>query len=83
MKVKDLIEVLKGVDPERVVVLSCDEEGNRYNVLSDYDTESLFVLDWHEIYPEKITEEMKADGWDNDDLYSGDDGVKAVVLWPS
>lgn len=38
MKVKELIEILKPLDPEAEVILSKDAEGNNYSPLSDYSS---------------------------------------------
>lgn len=53
MKVKELIEKLQQCNPEDVVILSKDEEGNGFYVLDKVE-----------------------------DVYDGEDGQKAVVLWP-
>jgi hypothetical protein len=70
MKVKKLIELLKSVDPERIVVLSRDSEGNGYNEVSGY-AEMLFSDG--EVF--KDVEELNE--------FGSDGKVKeAFVLWP-
>jgi len=42
MKVKELIESLKKLDPELEVILQRDPEGNGYSPLNDVDGEDVF-----------------------------------------
>lgn len=84
MTVGELIELLQKEDPEREVIISMDSEGNEFSPLSDYSPE-LYVPDstWSgEIYLEELTEEDIENGYTEDDVYDGTDGVKAIVLWP-
>jgi len=43
MKVKELLEQLSGMDPESVVFLQVDAEGNGYNELRIADGNAFFV----------------------------------------
>ncbi len=45
MKVRELIEILKGYDQEATVIVSSDEEGNSYHYLSDAMSEGNFDED--------------------------------------
>ncbi len=81
MKVKELIEILNECNPESLVVLSRDEEGNGYEearaVNSDeynYDPEQ------QEIGLKKLTPELKKLGYSEEDLM--EEGVEAVIIWP-
>lgn len=65
MKVKELIEKLKQYDPDDIVILSQDEEGNGFETLT-----LLQKMVW---VPQSRSVE---------DIYDGEDGQKAVVLWP-
>ena len=84
MKVKDLLEVLSHLDPERVVILSKDSEGNGHSPLAaltmencNYSAEST----WHgNIGLEKITDELREQGYSEDDVIEGE---KCIVLWPT
>ena len=84
MKVKELIEELKKVDPEREVIMAKDDEGNGFSPLADF-SQDLYVphSTWSgEIHIEELTEELKKYGYTEEDMYNGNDGVKALVLWP-
>jgi hypothetical protein len=43
MKVKELIVLLSGVNPEAEVILQKDAEGNGYSPLSGVDTQAVYV----------------------------------------
>ena len=45
MKVKDLIKELKKVDPESIIVLQKDAEGNGYSPLSGIDNDAIYIPD--------------------------------------
>lgn len=83
--VKELIEELKQLPEDALIVMSKDSEGNRYSPLSGIDI-SLYVADstWSgDIYLTELTDELRAQGYSEEDLYDGDDdAVTAVVLWP-
>ena len=49
MKVKELIQILEEMSPEREVFLSSDDEGNSYRKLDSYSDNSLLADD-DEIY---------------------------------
>jgi hypothetical protein len=80
MKVKELIEELTKVNPEAVVVLSIDSEGNAYNEVHSMSNEYNWKPLWGEIGLKKLTEELEADGWTEEDTMP--DGVDCVLLWP-
>ncbi len=66
MSIKDLIKKLKQFDPESVVVLSADEEGNSFNKAQDIEG---FLFKDGEICKEE-------------ELEDGHDWSRAIVLWP-
>lgn len=68
MKVKDLIKELKYLDPETVIVLSSDAEGNSYSECQVFE-EYLWNGEEGEIH--------NFDEVEDDHEYS-----RAVVLWP-
>ena len=76
MTVKELIKKLQKEDPNRIVVLSIDEEGNGFKELADVQTAS---YQDGETGLEKLTPELKKQGYSEEDLL---DGTPAIVLWP-
>lgn len=78
MKAKELAEILLQ-DPERLIVLSSDEEGNDFSILHNCEKYS-YDLENRQIGLEELTEELKQEGYGEEDVVK--DGVKAFVLWP-
>jgi hypothetical protein len=77
MKVKELISALKKEDPERVVVLSSDEEGNNHYLLPDnFIGLGYFDLDAKEFYGEEEAEE------DYQDDIQEKKFIKALCIYP-
>jgi hypothetical protein len=77
MLVKDLIKELQKLEPDRLVILSSDEEGNSFSPASeDY---SLGNYADREFGLEKLTEENKKLGFTDEDILPGQ---KAVCLYP-
>lgn len=82
MKVKALIAILKKMDPDRVVVLQKDAEGNGYSPLEGVDDNALYSADstWSgEVGYERLSKKMRAQGYGDEDIGHGE---KAVVLFP-
>lgn len=77
MKVKDLINLLRSADPDKIVVLSRDAEGNGYSPLAQCDPDANYK-DW-EVGLAHLTEEDKKAGYTEEDLLNGE---PAVVLYP-
>lgn len=77
MTVRELIERLKQEDPDRVVVLSQDAEGNGFDTL--HTVEAMAYSDG-EVGYQILTPEMKKQGYTEEDLMP--DGTPALVLWP-
>jgi len=69
MKVKDLVKKLQKEDPDLLVVVARDEEGNGFSPL-------------HEFTLEKYVADSKYSG-EIGDAGDGQKGCKAVVLWPT
>ncbi len=83
MTVKELIEELKDMDPERLVVLQKDSEGNGFSPLSGADDNARYVAEttWHgEIKYERLSAEQRIQGYTDSDVTS--QGVPACVLFP-
>lgn len=86
MKVKQLINELKKLDPKLEVIMSKDGEGNGYSQLSDLCDGYVYVPEctWSgEIYPNKLTAQNRKYGFSEEDLYSGDGGKDCVVIYPT
>jgi hypothetical protein len=77
MTVKELMAKLEEQDPDRIVVLSIDPEGNGFSPLYSVET---YMFDSGEIGLEELTDELAEKGYSDDDVM--DHGKKAVVLWP-
>ncbi len=78
MKAKDLIKILQE-DPERIIVLSSDSEGNSFDEAREVST-SKYDPEEREIGLEKLTAEHCAAGYSREDVMKG--GKKAWVIWP-
>jgi hypothetical protein len=76
--VAELIEFLRQMDQEALVVLSRDPEGNGFSELHQVGTNTYRD---GQIGIEKLTPELKKAGYSKEDILAG--GVKAIVLWPS
>lgn len=82
MKVRELIEQLQQEDPDALVVMSRDSEGNSYSPLSDFWT-GVYQADttWSgEVGFGELTQELQEHGYNEEDILS--DGVPAVILSP-
>ena len=83
MKVSKLIELLQKEDPDRLVILQKDSEGNGYSSLSGVDT-GAYVPDstWSgEVHLEKLTPEREKAGYTEEDV-APPGFKKAVILFP-
>ena len=81
MTVKELIEKLKDEDPDRIVVLQKDAEGNGFSPLYSYWLGSYVAeTTWYgEMWLEELTEEDIEVGFTEEDVKQGQ---KAVSLTP-
>ena len=81
MKVKDLIAELQECDPEAVVVLQRDPEGNGYAPCAGADSSCVFSDDDDgQVYG--IYE--KYDNEEDQEMYGPpEDAVPCVVIWPT
>lgn len=82
MKIRDLIVLLQACDPDDLVVLSKDGEGNSFSPLSET---SLDLFDGDEgILLRELTPELEAEGEDEDGVGSLEEGhVRCITLWPN
>lgn len=81
MTVKELIEQLKKEDPDRLVILQKDSEGNGYSPFYDlytgsYEAESTWG---GHVGLEELTEEDIKHGYGEGDVVNGE---KALILTP-
>lgn len=84
MKVYELIELLKVCDPNDLVVLSKDSEGNGFSPLVDVDTSSAYTPEttWYgDVALRELTSELAEDGYDEEDV-AGPDAIPCVILSP-
>lgn len=84
MTVRDLIALLSPMDPNRIVVLQKDAEGNGYSPLRDggADDNAVYVADttWSgDVRIQTLTPELVVAGFGEEDTGSG---VPCVVLVP-
>ncbi len=82
--VGELIKILKKENPDRVVIMSKDGEGNDFSPFtaigrSAYDPDNTDNT-YHQIGIEELTDELKEQGYTEEDLVEG--GIPALVLWP-
>lgn len=85
MKVRELLEVLQSVDPEREVILQKDAEGNGYSPLRGADDNAVYIADstWSgETRRQRLSEDDRRRGFGEDDLDQSGTGVPALVLYP-
>jgi len=77
MKVKDLIAQLQEANPEAIVIVSRDAEGNDFSPLAEvcYGNDN---YDDGDVGLDHLTPELEKQGCTEDDLIEGEE---AVVLW--
>ena len=86
MKAKELIQKLSHCDPDDIVIMSRDGEGNGFSPLSDVETNNVYIADstWSgEIKLKELTPELKKQGYDVEDTDESGQGVPCTVLWPT
>jgi hypothetical protein len=84
VKVKQLIDILKACNSEDEVILAKDSEGNGFSPLASCEA-CIYVPEttWYgEIHLRELTPKLESCGYSEEDLYSGDKGTNAIVLWP-
>lgn len=83
MTVKQLIKLLQAEDPNRIVIMSSDSEGNSYSPLSSVATAAYRAdTTWSgEIGLEKLTAADKKAGYTDEDVLEG--GKSALILKPT
>lgn len=83
MTVAELIELLKDENPERIVIMSSDAEGNSHSPLSSFWSGAYRAdTTWSgDVGMESIGDEDRAAGFTDEDLLN--DGVPALILSPT
>lgn len=83
MKVKELIKLLQKANPESIVIMAKDGEGNYFSPLHDIDLENnTYEADstWSgEVRLKTLTDDLKKHGYTEEDVGDGED---CVVLNP-
>lgn len=82
MTVKELIQMLKDEDQDRIIILAKDSEGNNYSPISQYWAGNYIAeTTWYgEAYLDQLTEEDIEDGYSEEDVKAGQ---KALFLIPT
>ncbi|MFH1423883.1 MAG: hypothetical protein ABIG29_02960 [Candidatus Nealsonbacteria bacterium] len=83
MKVKQLIESLRTADPERIVILQKDPEGNSYAQLDTVQVDNAVYQPADEpseaVKLERLTRKLAKDGYTKEDVLK-EGGQKCIVL---
>lgn len=79
MKVSQLIDELKKLDPEREVILARDEEGNGFNQLWNVDDNAVIDDAYEETGIHHLTPGLEDSGYTDEDII---EGKRVVILWP-
>ncbi|KKN89674.1 hypothetical protein LCGC14_0235200 [marine sediment metagenome] len=85
MTVRELIEELRKIDGDKVVIIQKDREGNGYSPLSDVDGEDVYVPEttWYgKRFLAKLTPELEEQGYGEGDVVEEGEGQPAVFLCP-
>jgi hypothetical protein len=80
MKVKKLIKLLQKFDPDSIVIMQGDPEGNGYAPLSDAEGNGSWNKKDREYGYATLTKELEERGYSEEDCIAGE---PAVVLWPA
>jgi hypothetical protein len=87
MTVRELSTILASMDPDRVVILQKDGEGNGYSPLAakGVHDDSVYIAEttWRgEVKYAQLTAELEASGYGEEDCAEPGEGVPCVVLVP-
>jgi hypothetical protein len=85
--VKDLIAILSELNPDDIIVMSKDSEGNSYSPLTDCDPYGVYIPSTRYsgeilIRPE-LKEQVDLSDFDDEDFAEEGQGLNCVVLWPT
>lgn len=83
MTVRELIERLQGIDPDRIVIIQKDAEGNAYSPLEGVDGGNVAFLAGSTysgyVGLQELTPELRQQGYTREDII---DGQPCCVLYP-
>lgn len=84
LTVRQLRELLANFDDDDLVVVQADADGNGYAPLAGgYDMIYVAEADGSgAVYLRALTDEDRAEGWTEGDVYRGTTGQSALVLYP-
>ena len=84
--VAEMMDILSQMDPNAIVILARDAEGNGYYEFDSIDSDgTMYIPDrlgHGEIKYAVLTDEMKDNGYGSDDLAETGQGIPCVVLYP-
>lgn len=80
LTVKELIEQLARLDPDAVVIMQRDPEGNGYAPCSGAEGNGAWNIKDREYGYAALTPELESQGYSEEDVMTG---VPAVVIWPA
>jgi len=80
MRVYELIDLLKNFDPNALVIMQRDSEGNGYAPLNGAEDNGSWDKTEREYGYTTLTPELEASGYSQEDCV---DGEPAIVLYPS
>ena len=83
--VREMIETLKDLDSDTIIVMASDAEGNQYSPLLGIDPNCIYIPEstWSgQVKLATLSDEDRKAGFTEDDVHTGADGKKAIVLVP-
>lgn len=80
MRVSELLELLKEMDPDAPIILAKTSDGGEYAPIEDLTT-GFWNSKTQEVLTDEDVFEVEIDD-DDEDTLTKNDGVSSVVLWP-
>ena len=83
MKAKDFKKIISTIDDNAEIIMAKDGEGNGFTPFSDLSMQTYIPeSNWSgEISMLELTPDLVEQGYTDEDVYEGGDGVLACVLW--
>ena len=81
MRVRDLLEILSDCDEDDLVIIKACDETCEFEELYAVEKSRYSELNGN-IKPRKLTQRMIDNGYTEEDIYTSDQGIDCVVLWP-
>lgn len=86
--IRELIEELKGLDPDLIVVVASDEEGNGYSPLDEAFSLGVYYDDGplegeFRSAGDDEDEEIDEDDEEDEELFTDVNANPAIVFWPT